>query len=394
MEKAGFMRTTVLLLAAALLAPAWARATTGTCTITSMAQTNPYPLGIDFAMPLANGFAIPVEFDETAGTFTMDHEAWRTQFPDLGAAFLTIGGVHGFLQFDPGATTGTIDASGTIALPGFGVTNSTDYVDPPPVLPVVNHDVSTGAVIKSVSVVSRAVLGVPLDFTTGKLVLVGLGFIQSAPGSAGTNMAGMRIGCTLSPIPDRNQLPPGASITKVKGKAKLDKKTFENGSKADQLTLKATLTPGPAPLVLDGTQPLGFGVSVGGAERVGLFVAGGKFQKKGKKLIVTRDDTCKIKKGATSGTCRNDGATTCETFGDCASTPSLQVLSGRKSAGEAQSQLGGSIVLVAGKGGTAVLTLKVQGLDLGSVSGATDVTVALGAVSAGTQVQTSNGKIK
>src|SRR6185503_13081810 len=122
MAKGGFMRTTVPLLAAALLAPSWANATSGTCTITSMAQTNPYPLGVDFGMPVANGFAIPVEFDEAAGRFTMDHDAWRTQFPDLGAEFLTIGGVHGFLQFDAGQTTGTIDASGTIALPSFGVT--------------------------------------------------------------------------------------------------------------------------------------------------------------------------------------------------------------------------------------------------------------------------------
>jgi hypothetical protein len=151
--------------------------------------------------------------------------------PDLGAQFLTIGGVHGFLQFDAGDSTGTIDASGTISLPSFAVTNSTDYVDPPPSLPVVNHDVSTGAVVKSVSIVSRAVLGVPLDFATGKLVLVGLGFIQGAPGSGGTNMAGMRIACTLSPIPDRNLLPPGASLTKVKGKTKLDKKAFETAAR-------------------------------------------------------------------------------------------------------------------------------------------------------------------
>jgi hypothetical protein len=378
-----------------LLAPSWAGATSGTCTITSMTQTNPYPLGLNVPMPVANGFAIPVEFDEAAGTFTMDHEAWRTQFPNLGAEFLTIGGVHGFLQFDPGSTTGTIDASGTIALPSFGVTNSTDYVDPPPSLPVVNHDVSTGSVVKTVSVVSRAVLGVPLDFATGKLVLAGLGLIQSAPGSAGANMAGMRIACTLSPIPDRNLLPPGASLTKVKGKAKLDKKAFANGSKADQLTLKATLAAGPTPIVLDGTQPLVLGISAGGTEKVSVFVAGGKFEKKGKKLVVTRDDTCKVKKGATSGTCRNDASTTCETFADCATNPALQLLAGRKTEGDdARSQVGGSIGIASGKSGTAVLTLKIQGLDLASVTGATDVSVALGAVSAGTQVQTTSGKIK
>jgi len=200
--------------------------------------------------------------------------------------------------------------------------------------------------------------------------------------------------CTLSPIPDRNLLPPGASLTKVKGKTKLDKKAFENGSKADQLTLKATLTAGPTPLVLDGTQPLVLGISVGGSDSVTLFVAGGKFQKKGKKLVVTRDDTCKIKKGATSGTCRNNGST-CATFADCATDPALQVLAGRKTEGdEVQSQVGGSIGIVAGKSGTAVLTVKVQGLDLASATGGTDVTVALGATSAGTQVQTSNGKIK
>jgi hypothetical protein len=377
------MRTIVLLLAAAVLAPPWARATPGTCTITSMAQTNPYPLGIDFAMPVATGFAIPVEFDEAAGTFTMDHDAWRAQFPGLGAEFLTIGGVHGYLQFDEGDTVGTIDASGTIALPAFGVTNSTDFVDPPPTLPVVDHDASTGAVVRSVSVVSRAVLGVPLDFATGRLVLVGLGFILGAPGSGGTNMAGFRIACTLSPIPDPSLLPPGASLAKVKGKAKVDKKAFANGSKADQLTLRATVVPGPTPLVLDGTQSLVLGISVGGAETVTIFVAGGDFQKKGKKLVVTRDDTCKIKKGQTTGVCRDDGSTACESFADCASDPALQVLAGRKEEGEAQSQLGGTITIKPGKGGSAVVFAKVQGLDLADVTGEIDVTVAIGSVSAG-----------
>jgi hypothetical protein len=71
------------------------------------------------------------------------------------------------------------------------------------------------------------------------------------------------------------------------------------------------------------------------------------------------------------------------------------VLAGRKTEGdEAQSQVGGSIGIGVGKGGTAVLTVKVQGLDLASVTGSTNVTVALGAASAGTQVQTTNGKIK
>ena len=275
MVKGGLVRTLGVLVVVGLLAPSWARATTGTCTVTSMGQTNPYPLGIVFPMPIVTGFAIPVEFDEAAGTFTMDHDAWRAQFPGLGAEFLTIGGVHGYLQFDPGDSVGTIDASGTITLPGFATTSSTDFVDPPPTLPVVNHDVSTGAVVKSISVVTRAVVGVPLDFTTGELVLVGLGFIQSAPGLGGTGMAGFRMACTLSPIPNRDLLVAGAVLGKVKGKAKLDKKAFENGSKADLLTLKGTVTAGATPLVLDGSRELVLGLSVGGEDKVTLFVAGG-----------------------------------------------------------------------------------------------------------------------
>ena len=383
------MRTLVVLVIAGLLAPSWARATTGTCTITSMAQINPYPLGFTFPMPIATGFAIPVEFDEAAGRFTIHHDAWRAQFPDLGAEFNTIGGVHGYLQFDPGETVGTIDASGLIALPGFGVTNSTDFESPPPVLPVVGHDVSTGPVVKTISTVSRAVVGVPVDFATGKVVLVGLGLIVGAPGGGGTNMAGFRMACTLSPIPDASLLPPGAALAKVKGKAKRDKKPFEHGSKADQLTLKATVTPGPTPLVLDGTQSLVLGISVGGAETVTVYVAAGDFRKKGKKIVVTRDDTCKIKKNATTGVCRNDGST-CESFSECAGDPALQVLAGRKEEGDAQSQLGGTITLKPGKGGTSVLSAKIQGLDLSTVSGNVDLTVAIGPVSAGAQAAVSN----
>ena len=108
---------------------------------------------------------------------------------------------------------------------------------------------------------------------------------------------------------------------------------------------------------------------------------------------MSRDDTCKIKKGATTGVCRNDG-TTCESFADCTGEPALQVLAGRKTDGDAVAQVGGSIGILPGKNGSAVVSVRVQGLDLATVTGATDVTVAIGTASAGTQVQATGGKIK
>src|SRR5262249_38216778 len=157
--------------------------------------------------------------------------------------------------------------------------------------------ISTGAVVRNISVVSRASVGVPLDFETGEVVLSGLGFIMNAPGTSGTTIAGVRFACTLSPIPNRSALHAGASLQKVRGKAKVSTQPLAEGDKADVLSLRGTLKPGPQPLVLDGTKDLVVGVSVGGTDVTTVYVRAGRFTKKGKKLTVTRDDTCKIKKG-------------------------------------------------------------------------------------------------
>jgi hypothetical protein len=384
-------------IAAAL--PRVATATTGTCTITQMFQTNPYPLGFDFAVPAGIGVAMPVEFDEAAGTFSMSRDTWFATFGAEGAAFVTIGGVHGFMRMMPGTSSGTIDASGEITLPDFPIENSTDFVSPEPHLPVEGIGISTGAVVRSISVVSRASVGVPLDFDTGEVVLSGLGFIMDAPGTSGTNIAGVRFACTMSPIPNKTALRAGASLEKVRGKAKVSKKTLEDGGKADLLSLRGTLVPGPQPITLDGSQDLVLGVSVAGVDVTTVYVRGGRFTKKGKKLVVTRDDTCKIKKGAMQGVCKDDGTTTCESFRDCSDDPSLQILSGQKRVLDLNNtlvaaQLGGTLTVVPAKGGAATLTVKLQGLDLSTLTGKTDVSVAVGAASAGARVTTSGSKIK
>src|SRR5207245_2334211 len=105
------MRYAPLALALALVLLAGpARASEGTCTVTSAISTN--SSNLPFAVPVANGLVMPVEFDAPSGTFSMKRDAWSAQFGPGGAQFNIPFGdnLHGFLIMSPGTVAGTIDA--------------------------------------------------------------------------------------------------------------------------------------------------------------------------------------------------------------------------------------------------------------------------------------------
>jgi len=206
------MQRTILGLAVLLLVariPA-AYATDATCTITSAVSTN--SLNLPFVIPSAVGLVLPVTFDEAAGTFSMSRDPWADRYGSNGASFNTVGGVQGYLIMEPGTVTGTIDAGGNVTLPDFGIAFATDFCPPRspdyPLLP----ELKTGAQFLRVTGQTIAVTGVPLDFATGKITLEGQDIIPGACGAPGALLSGVRITCTLSPIPNQALLAPASTV--------------------------------------------------------------------------------------------------------------------------------------------------------------------------------------
>ncbi len=374
-----------------------AQATSATCTITKFIQPN-LNLGLNFGVPNGIGFALPVEFTEGSGAFSVSQHTWFEQFGQPGLQFNTVDSdIHGFLSMPDGTVAGTADGNGEIALPSFPFTQTTDYLcdtcDPMnpetyTYFPVTGVDLMTGLQFRVLSGKSYVVEGTPIDFTAGSVELYGVGFLAGAPGGPGTNLSGVDITCTLSPIPSQTALPSGPTIAKITGKLKVDSGALKDGGKGDALTLKAALTPGATPFDLTGASP--FILRVGG---VTLLVQPNAFTVKGKKLLVKRDDTCKIKKGATSGVCRANTATTCTKVADCAGLAKLEVVEGQKVTAGATSLVSGQLLVANGKKG-ATVTLKLQGLDLSTVTGAQTVRLAIGRANARKAVTVSGSSLK
>ena len=329
------------------------RASEGTCTISSAISTN--NLDLPFPIPIADGLAMPVELDAPRGTFSMQRDAWSARFGPGGAQFDTGFGPHGFLIMSPGTVTGTIDAAGNVTLPGFAIAFATDFCLPrSPDYPIV-PDLATGLQFRSVTGQGFSLEGVPLDFTTGTLTLEGQDVIPDACGSPGPLLSGLRLTCTLAPIPERTELPPPPALTKLGGKAQigepLPSTPPKKPAKGDVLTLKTRLADWPTPLDL-ASEDVYTRVTNADGDLVLLRARAGRFRTRGKTTRV-RD---------TDGT-------------------AIQVFAGHKESGAVSAGFGGMVTLVSDRGGTA-LKLRVQGLDLGRLSGSASVTIAVGPHSA------------
>jgi len=351
------MRTRSVWLAALLLIGAstrTARAVQGTCTITKLVSIN--DLDLPFAVPIAEGLAMPVEFDEASGTFAMKRDAWSAQFPS-GAAFLVgFGSVQGFIVMSAGEVPGTIDAGGNVTLPHFAMAFATDFCPPrSPDYPM-TPDVMTGTQFRTnIGRVFR-LHGDPLDFATGGVRLVGEDVIPGACGAPSGILSGVDLTCTLAPIPDRTKLPPAPRLSRTGGKTRigdpLPAAPPNKPDKGDILAVKTQLADWKAPIDFVGQDVY---VRLAGADEadvVLLRVPAGKFQAKGKKFVVRDVD----------GT-------------------AIEVAIGHKKSAAVSAAFGGTITVVSGKKG-ATVKLSIVGLDLGGLSGPATLTLAVGPRSA------------
>jgi hypothetical protein len=330
-----------------------AHALTATCTVT------------DASVPVASqdlvgkpenlvGVAIPVELDETSGTFAMDFSA----VPD--APFTLIGTDSTLRLAETGKVTGSIDRAGNVVVPAVQV-NFTTVVTPIPIsAPVV---LTTGLAAVTLQARDFPTEGSPLDFTTGTLRVAGQAVLLDAP-IVGQVTTGLSLACTLAPIPSRDALPAGPSLT-ARGTSKSG--TTTGAVTGDTLTLKAKIKNGKTPL--DPSQDLLVRVGLADTDLLLLWAPAGTLAKKGKKLSAS--DT--------------DGST-------------LHLLRGRKQDGDASATVSGSLVLVQSKKGLA-LTLKESGVDSSALASApagttATVTVGIGSLAASDDVTVKAGAKK
>jgi hypothetical protein len=381
------VRTITLAFFVSMVWATTALATTGTCTIAAMRQTGVGESDFDFPIPVANGVAMPVDFDEASGTFSMSRDAWYAQFGDTGATFVTVG-IDSFLRMKPGSDVGTIEGDGTVAFPFFEVFFATSFSSPAPPYPdlaVRELTLTTGISAGSIAGLSGTKRGGRLDFATGSLTLSGIGIIQGAPGTSGPLLSGLEMTCTLSPIPSAASLPAAPVFTKLRGKSKA-------GSGGDTLTLKGTIGTSPLPLALATGKNLILDILPGGSTTPLLSVRIASLAASGKKLVASRDDTCKLKRGATEGVCKRDGTTVCTAAPDCAETDVVEILAGGKTGAGVTAK----IAMVEKSKGTSV-QIALRGLDLAALS--RPVTVELwvngrAATADGTASGTTKKKIK
>jgi hypothetical protein len=357
------MRTTTLALFALLACATTSLATTGTCTITGMAQTGVGESDFGFPIPVAAGVVMPVEFDEASGTFSMSRDGWYAQFGDTGATFVTVG-VDSFLRMKPGTDVGTIEGDGTVAFPSFEVFFATSFSGPTPPYPdlaVKELTFTTGISPGHIPGLSGTKRGARLDFGTGSLTLSGIGIIEGAPGTSGPLLSGLEMTCTLAPIPSATSLPVAPVFAKLKGKSK-------TGSNGDAFSLKGVIGDSPVPLPLATAKNLILDILPAGSTTPVLSVRIATLAQSGKKLVASRDDTCKLKRGATQGTCKRDGTTVCTAPGDCAENDVVEILAG----GKQDAGVTAKIAVAEKSKGTNVQVV-LGGLDLSALSGAVTV---------------------
>ena len=339
-------------------------ATSGTCTITSVAASiaggGPGSLLLP-PVTSATGLAMPVTFDETTGAFSMSRDAWASTFGSGGAEEPTGfgSGSDYFLIMAPGTITGTLDSGGNVVLPGFGFTFATDVCQPPNNSYPLLADLDSGLQFLTLGLTPVEAHGTALDFATGSVTLMGADVIP-APCLTSPLVSAMTLICTLSPIPDKTKLPPPPALTKLTGLAKIGKPLPptqpSTPDKGDVMRLGGKLAPGAAKL--DFTVDVFIRIAdASGNDLVLVEVPAGKLTPKGKGFQVV--DRPPGKNGTDP-----DGIV-------------IQVLVGQKANGTVTSATAGTIRFTVSKKGIQIKGL-LQGLDLSALSKSGTATVAVG----------------
>ena len=360
------MRRITLALAALVLAGTSAGpagATTGTCTVTSL-RAPVANFGLTFTLQNVVGLAMPVEFDDTAGTFSMSRDAFATQFGATGAVFPTGFGPQGWIVMNPGTSSGTIDGGGNVVLRHFTLGFATDFCPPrSPDYPIV-PDLSTMTQFRVANNAAFPRTGTPLD-GTATLTLDGVDLIPDACGAGGPTLSGIRMTCQLSPAPNLAGLKPAPALEKLAGTAKIGPELPTAAStkpvKGDTLALKGNLTNWSGFNLA--TDDLFIRIQIGSGEQAEdvavVRVPAGKFSTKGKaSKVVDKDGTV------------------------------IQLMTGRKKNDAVDAATGGSIVLTSGKKGIKA-KVSVLGLDLAKLTGSAELIFAIGPYSSTVAVTAS-----
>jgi hypothetical protein len=332
------------------LTAARAHATPATCTVSNM---DIFTTLVPFPHVGAVGLAIPVDIDAATGTITMDRSAYTAAFPSPGLRFDTGFGSIGWLDWDPGPITGTIDSDGQITFEHFGMRFFTDFATPGMASLAGNLDATFTTAMQARPVSGTAYLfsGAPLN-SQGQVTLSGADLINFVAAL----QTGPRLACTLSPAVDLASLPKGPTLTSVKGQVK-------NGTdpKDDSLTLTAVMTTGAVPPVLDGSQDVLLRFQPAGKPPLTILVPSGHLTAKGKKSSVSDSSGSVFQAIADLPTSIDD------------QTPPPPATKG------------GSLIVKKGKK-RSTFVFKVNGIDASNLSGTVPVTLGVGTQDAGRQV--------
>ena len=335
------MRTFII--TALALAASRVHAAPATCTVSELDVAGTFP----FFNVGAVGLQLPVDIG-TDGTFTLQRDAFTAVYPSPGLKFDTGFGPSGWLDWDSGPITGTIDSNGQVVLPNFGMRLWTDFAETgvPQQVGNVSANLQTGIQQRTVSGNPILFFGKPLG-TDGVLRLVGTGLVTFQLAlQTGTGLT-----CALSPVPNLADLPKGPKLASAKGKVKLG----TDAPADDQLTVTATLVTGATAPVLDGSQDVIIRLQGAQGDAVSLLAPGGKFQVKGKKLVLNDADGSVIK-------AMRDQPKSADPDQQPAPLPPTK---------------GGSVVIKGAKKRTTVV-FNVKGVEAKDLAGSGETTIAIG----------------
>jgi hypothetical protein len=330
------------------------------CTVTD-ARVLVRNFDLEGQLPIA-GFAIPVEIAESSGSFRMD-------FTDFPLTHFSIVGVDSTFDLPPQGFDGSLDASGNVTIPDVPLGFVTNATNPPTAVGTVAA-LTTGISAVSVSGRDYVAAGATLDFQTGTLRLAGHGIVLDAPLAGMPVTTGLSLTCTLDPLPTQTNLPPGPTLGKSSGRGKFRKPAKDGSLVGDRLTL-ATTFESDTPLDLTAldlfvripgeieTPPTGDPVD----HTVLVRVPAGSFQRKGKKLVASDEDGSVVR-----------------------------LVSGRKRTSDESAPVSGTVVAKETKHGLAI-KLTQSGADLsGVLTGASQVLVVVGQLSATDDTTVSESK--
>jgi hypothetical protein len=267
------------LVVALTLAGARAWAAPATCTVSNIdIVTTLFP----FRNIGGVGLGIPVDIDAATGQITMDRSTYTASFPSPGLRFDTGFGPFGWIDWDTGPITGTIDSDGNVTFEHFGMRFYTDFATPGEAALAGNLDTTFTTALQAL-----VVSGTPWVFSgaalnsQGQVTLTGADFINFVS----TLQTGPRLTCTLSPAVALTSLPKGPALTSVKGQVKTG-----TGAADDALTLTAAWTNGTTAPVVDGTKDVLLRFAPAGAPPLTILVPSGHLAAKGKKSLVKDTD--------------------------------------------------------------------------------------------------------